>query len=267
MVDPFTRTLLTKDLTALMKSAATMRSFVLHGDVLVEDNILEWDVFLIGAEGTLYEGGVFKCNLKFPQNYPNEPPVMKFCSDMWHPNVYDGGKVCISILHKPGGTAEMPDDTPAEECWRPILGVEAILMSVVSMLSDPNFSSPANIDASVQMKNDPEGFKARVAELCERSKAELPADFVMPAAEPAAGGARAASSLQGASAEWDAGQSASDEEIDESDAELQGIDVKVLRAVMEMGFEKGEVVAMIRTMIEKGKVISAESVTEKLMGD
>jgi len=37
----------------------------------------------------------------------------------------------------------------ADERWRPILGVEAILLSVISMMNDPNISSPANIDASV----------------------------------------------------------------------------------------------------------------------
>ena len=37
-----------------------------------------------------------------------------------------------------------------EERWRPILGVEAVLLSVLSLLSDPNDSSPANIDAGVR---------------------------------------------------------------------------------------------------------------------
>ncbi len=35
------------------------------------------------------------------------------------------------------------------ERWRPILGVEQIIVSVISMLSDPNDDSPANIDAAV----------------------------------------------------------------------------------------------------------------------
>ncbi len=34
--------------------------------------------------------------------------------------------------------------------WRPILGVEEILLSVVSMLNDPNIDSPANVDAAVK---------------------------------------------------------------------------------------------------------------------
>jgi ubiquitin-conjugating enzyme E2 R len=44
----------------------------------------------------------------------------------------------------------MNPEEKAEECWRPIQTVESILVSVCSMLSDPNFSSPANVDASVR---------------------------------------------------------------------------------------------------------------------
>lgn len=72
---------------------------------------------------------------------------MKFKSKMWHPNIYEDGRVCISILHAPGDDA-MSGET-AEERWRPILGVESVLMSVVSMLNDPNIDSPANLDASI----------------------------------------------------------------------------------------------------------------------
>ena len=81
---------------------------------------------------------------------------------MWHPNskwlilylilrlVYDNpnpGEVCISILHPPGVDAMNANET-ADERWRPILGAEAVILSVVSMLNDPNIESPANLDAS-----------------------------------------------------------------------------------------------------------------------
>jgi ubiquitin-conjugating enzyme E2 G1 len=48
------------------------------------------------------EGGFFVANMSFPTDYPNKPPSVKFVSEMWHPNVYPDGKVCISILHSPG---------------------------------------------------------------------------------------------------------------------------------------------------------------------
>lgn len=65
------------------------------------------------------------------------------------PLVYSTGVVCISILHPPGEDHLNQQET-ADERWRPILGVESILVSVISMLSDPNDESPANIDAAVR---------------------------------------------------------------------------------------------------------------------
>ncbi|WP_411023349.1 ubiquitin-conjugating enzyme E2, partial [Salmonella sp. s51228] len=67
-----------------------------------EENMLEWEVLISGPEGTPYEYGVFSALLKFPEDYPMNPPTMRFTSDIFHPNVYPDGKVCISILHPPG---------------------------------------------------------------------------------------------------------------------------------------------------------------------
>jgi ubiquitin-conjugating enzyme E2 G1 len=59
------------------------------------------------------------------------------------------------------------------EKWRPILGVESILVSVQSMLSEPNFSSPANIDASVEWQKSPEDYRKRIRALVRRTLEEL----------------------------------------------------------------------------------------------
>ena len=61
----------------------------------------------------------------------------------------------------------------AEERWRPILGVESIIISVISVLSDPNDESPANIDAAVMWRNDKPAFKKRVREVVRRSQEEM----------------------------------------------------------------------------------------------
>jgi len=113
-----------------------------------DDDLFKWSVIFEGPEDTLYEGGYFKAEIEFPDDFPNNPPKMIFKSKMWHPNIYDDGNVCISILHSPGVDSMNPSET-AEEKWRPILGVEAVLMSVISMLNDPNIDSPANLDASI----------------------------------------------------------------------------------------------------------------------
>jgi len=134
-----------------------------------ESNVYDWEILIMGPDGTLYEGGFFKARLVFPPDFPNMPPTMTFVSEMWHPNVYEDGKVCISILHPPGED-EMNAQESADERWRPILGVEQILISVISMLSDPNDESPANLDAAVQWRKDREGFKKKVRQVVRKSQ-------------------------------------------------------------------------------------------------
>jgi len=142
-----------------------------------EANLFQWQVYIAGPPGTLYEGGIFKAIMSFPEEYPNAPPKMKFVSEFWHPNIYPDGTVCISILHTPD---PLNPEEKAEETWRPVLTVESILVSVCSMFGDPNFSSPANVDASVEVRKKPEEFKKKVRKLVEKSIKELSPDFEMP---------------------------------------------------------------------------------------
>ena len=102
---------------------------------------------------------------------------MKFVTPMWHPNskriqsdlsVYPDGRVCISILHPPG-TDSLNSTETADERWRPIHSVESILLSVISMLNDPNLESPANIDASVMFRDDRAEFNKKVRRLAQQS--------------------------------------------------------------------------------------------------
>ena len=61
--------------------------------------------------------------------------------------VYPTGEVCISILHPPFEDPMNPQEK-VEEKWNPILTIEAVIMSITSMLVDPNLDSPANVDAA-----------------------------------------------------------------------------------------------------------------------
>ena len=113
---------------------------------LVDDsNLYEWQVIVEGPPQTLYEGGYFQALLKFPPEFPSKPPEMRFTTPgFWHPNVYKDGKVCISILHEAKEDAFNSQES-IDEKWRPILSIEAVIISVMSMLSEPNFGSPANM--------------------------------------------------------------------------------------------------------------------------
>ena len=73
------------------------------------------------------------------------------------PAVEPDGKVCISILHKPG-IDEFNEYESADERWRPIIGIEQVLVSVMAMLGDPNINSPANVDAAVSCVSSQQGL-------------------------------------------------------------------------------------------------------------
>ncbi|KAJ3604272.1 hypothetical protein NHX12_029013 [Muraenolepis orangiensis] len=129
-----------------------------------DDDIYKWEVVIIGPQDTLFEGGFFKAYLTFPFGYPLRPPKMKFITELWHPNVAKNGDVCISILHEPGED-KFGYEKP-EERWLPIHTVETIMISVISMLADPNGDSPANVDAAVSVE-PPSSPTAALSLLCK----------------------------------------------------------------------------------------------------
>lgn len=86
-----------------------------------EENLFEWEVAIFGPPSTLYEGGYFKANMKFPHDYPYSPPTVKFLTKVWHPNVYENGDLCISILHPPIDDPQS-GELPCER-WNPTQNV------------------------------------------------------------------------------------------------------------------------------------------------
>ena len=76
--------------------------------------------------------------------------------------------MCISILHPPGTDAMNAQET-AEERWRPILGVDAIILSVISMLNSPNIDSPANLDASIEFRDRRQEYERKVRYMAQNS--------------------------------------------------------------------------------------------------
>ena len=107
---------------------------------------------------------------------------MRFINSLYHPNVYDNGELCISILHPPVDdphSGELPS-----ERWNPTQNVRTILLSVISLLNEPNTFSPANVDASVMYRayKDSNGQDDRYAKIVreqvEKSKELAKADNV-----------------------------------------------------------------------------------------
>ncbi|XP_029573501.1 ubiquitin-conjugating enzyme E2 R2 isoform X2 [Salmo trutta] len=110
----------------------------------------------------------WQAHIKFPVDYPYCPPTFHFLTKMWHPNIYENGDVCISILHPPVDdprSGELPS-----ERWNPTQNVRTILLSVISLLNEPNTFSPANVDASVMFRKwrDSKGKDKEYAEIIRK---------------------------------------------------------------------------------------------------
>lgn len=61
-----------------------------------------------GPPGTPYEGGTYNVDVKIPTDYPFRPPVMKFETKVWHPNV---SSQTVSYSHLEGAATD-PNDSP-----------------------------------------------------------------------------------------------------------------------------------------------------------
>jgi len=167
-ISPATIRILLQELRQLIKEP--VEGFKVEPD---SNDLSKWKVGIFGPPETIYQGGYFKAELSFPTDYPHAPPAIRFVTLIpWHPNVYKSGEVCISILHDPGHD-EQSGEHPNER-WNPTQSVRTILLSVISLLNEPNIFSPANIDASLSYRkwkeHGDEQYVRRVMEQVKQSK-------------------------------------------------------------------------------------------------
>ncbi|KAI1877384.1 hypothetical protein JX265_003392 [Neoarthrinium moseri] len=144
--------------------------------LLNENNVFVWEVVLMINDDCKYYGGAyFRAHLTFPPEYPHLPPKLVFQAPVpFHPNIYASGELCISILHPPEDD-KYGYETAAER-WSPVQTPETILLSVISLFSEPNDESPANLDAAKLLRQDRAGeskeFRRRVRKCVRESLGE-----------------------------------------------------------------------------------------------
>ncbi|KAL3110641.1 hypothetical protein niasHT_017519 [Heterodera trifolii] len=146
-----------------------------------DGNIFKWRIFIDGPPETPYAGCTFTALLKFPSSFPFYPPTMTFLSDILHPNIDTSGKVCISILHPPG--IDPLGYEQVAERWNHHRTVESVLVSIQLLLAEPNFNSPANVDAAVLFRSDPARYREEVRRRVEAEIART-APTPPPGAQP-----------------------------------------------------------------------------------
>merc|ERR1712110_1022706 len=97
------------------------------------DNLLSWIGTVEGPVESVYEGLKYKLRLEFPAGYPYQSPTVKFTTPCFHPNVDSHGNICLDIL---------------KEKWSALYEVRTILLSIQSLLGEPNNDSPLNTHAA-----------------------------------------------------------------------------------------------------------------------
>ena len=60
--------------------------------------------------------------MTFPPEYPNKPPAVHFLSQMFHPNIYTDGRICLDILQGE---------------WSPVYNIGSILTSIQVLQAEP----------------------------------------------------------------------------------------------------------------------------------
>ncbi|CRK35540.1 hypothetical protein BN1708_016465 [Verticillium longisporum] len=145
-----------------------------------EQNVLKWKIGLMVVNpDSVFNGAYLKAAMTFTSEYPYQPPTFQFqTKNIVHPNVYYDGKLCISILHKPGEDEQSGEQ--ACERWSPLQGVESVLRSVLLLLDDPEINSPANVDAGVLYRDSREEYNKRASETVEASRKDIPEGVKFP---------------------------------------------------------------------------------------
>ena len=126
----------------------------------VNDDLFHWQAIIIGPAGSPYDGGMFFLDIHFPVDYPFKPPKVAFTTPIYHPNINTSGNICLDILR---------------DNWSPILTVPKVLLSISSLLTDPNPDDPLQADIAHVYKQNRELFNKTAKEWTQRFAAAGPA--------------------------------------------------------------------------------------------
>jgi ubiquitin-conjugating enzyme E2 D/E len=103
----------------------------------------------MGPSDSPYAGGVFFVKIHFPPDYPFKPPKVAFTTKVYHPNVNSQGSICLDIL---------------KDQWSPALTISKVLLSISSLLTDPNPDDPLVPEIAHIYKTDKKRYEDQARE-------------------------------------------------------------------------------------------------------
>jgi len=120
-------------------------------------DMTHWVGYIDGPEDTPFAGGRFHLIIDFPSDYPFKPPQMQFITPIFHPNISASGEICLDILHSQ---------------WSPVLSIRSLLISLCSLLADPNPEHGLNKDALKFYRTNKEKYEETAKEWTQRDAIE-----------------------------------------------------------------------------------------------
>ncbi|KAK7300788.1 hypothetical protein RJT34_11639 [Clitoria ternatea] len=111
----------------------------------VAEDMFHWQATIMGPADSPYAGGVFLVSIHFPPDYPFKPPKVAFRTKVFHPNINSNGSICLDIL---------------KEQWSPALTISKVLLSICSLLTDPNPDDPLVPEIAHMYKTDRAKYEA-----------------------------------------------------------------------------------------------------------
>uniref|UniRef100_A0A9J7XML3 E2 ubiquitin-conjugating enzyme n=3 Tax=Osteoglossocephalai TaxID=1489341 RepID=A0A9J7XML3_CYPCA len=115
--------------------------------------VFHWQATIMGPSDSPYQGGVFFLTIHFPTDYPFKPPKVAFTTKIYHPNINSNGSICLDILRSQ---------------WSPALTVSKVLLSICSLLCDPNPDDPLVPDIAHIYKSDKEKYNRLAREWTQK---------------------------------------------------------------------------------------------------
>ncbi|KAI8607515.1 ubiquitin-conjugating enzyme E2-16 kDa [Chytriomyces sp. MP71] len=113
------------------------------------EDLFHWQATIMGPSDSPYSGGVFFLSIHFPTDYPFKPPKINFTTRIYHPNINSNGSICLDIL---------------KDQWSPALTISKVLLSICSMLTDPNPDDPLVPEIAHLYKTDRAKYEASARE-------------------------------------------------------------------------------------------------------
>ena len=107
-------------------------------------DLFNWSATIMGPQDSPFQDGIFNLIIHFPTDYPFKPPKVNFTTKIYHPNISSSGSICLDIL---------------KQQWSPALTINKILLSICSLLTDPNPDDPLVPEAANLFKKNKKKYE------------------------------------------------------------------------------------------------------------